>query len=100
MKRILIVISAALFGMSLGATAMASEAICAAQQAATPDLVQARDNGTAIEEVIEAVHAGASSPESAATLSESVEMIYADPSMDASTASQFVYDHCMASLAG
>lgn len=100
MKRILIATSAALIGMSLGASAMASDAICTAQQAATPDLVQARDDGAPIEEVIAAVEAGASSPESAATLSSSVEAIYADPSMDTNTASQFVYDRCMEGLAG
>ncbi|RFA24672.1 hypothetical protein CAI21_20900 [Alkalilimnicola ehrlichii] len=82
----------------VGGTAVASEQICTAQRAAAADLVEARDNATSVDEVIAEVRAAASTDASAEVLSESVHVLYNDPSMDAAAAAELIYDRCIGAL--
>lgn len=74
------------------------QTLCEAQKAAAPDLVGARDNDTAIEEVYSAIDENASSEASANVLKESVGQIYADKSMDVEAATRLIGENCEAKL--
>lgn len=97
MNKKLFAASVLVAGMGLSSAAMANP-VCEAQKAAAPDLVGARDNDTAIEEVYSAIDENASSEASANVLKESVAQIYADKSIDLDAASQLIVSNCEAKL--
>jgi len=97
MNKKLLLASVVFAGMSLATVAQANP-VCEAQKAAAPDLVGARDNDTAIEEVYSAIDENASSEASANVLKESVGQIYADKSMDVEAATRLIGENCEAKL--
>lgn len=97
MNKKLLIASVVFAGMGLSGVAQANP-VCEAQKAAAPDLVDARDNDAAIEEVYSAIDENASSEDSANVLKESVEQIYADKSLDVEAATKLIGDNCEARL--
>ena len=97
MNKKLFAASVLVTGMGLSSVVMANP-MCEAQKAAAPDLVDARDNNTAIEEVYSAIDQNASSEASANVLKESVAQIYADESLDTEAASRLILSNCESSL--
>ncbi|MGM0569228.1 hypothetical protein [Marinobacter sp.] len=97
MNKKLLLASVAFAGMGLSALAQAGP-VCEAQKAAAPDLVEARDTDTAIEEVYSAIDENASSEASANVLKDSVAQIYADKSLDVDAATRLIGDNCEAKL--
>lgn len=84
-------------GMGVSSVAFANP-VCEAQKAAAPDLVEARDNNTDIDEVFSAIDTNASSEASATVLKESVSAIYQDESITAETAAEMIHQHCISKL--
>lgn len=97
MNKKLFAVSVLVAGMGLSSAAMANP-VCEAQKAAAPDLVGARDNDTAIEEVYSAIDENASSEASADVLKQSVAQIYADKTIDLEAASKLIVSNCEAKL--
>ena len=97
MNKKLFAVSVLVAGMGLSSAAMANP-VCEAQKAAAPDLVGARDNDTAIEEVYPAIDENASSEASADVLKQSVAQIYADKTIDLEAASKLIVSNCEAKL--
>lgn len=84
-------------GMGLSSAAFANP-VCDAQKAAAPDLVDARDSNTDIQEVFSAIETNASSEASANVLKDSVTAIYEDESMSVETAAEMIHQRCMSEL--
>lgn len=97
MNKKLMVASVMIAGISMSAMVMANP-VCEAQKAAAPDLVGARDDNTAIEEVYSAIDENASSEASAEVLKASVAEIYADESIDQEAASRLIASNCESKL--
>ena len=95
MKRTTIGLAAiALTVGTAGASADNAEAICAAQEAAAPELVEARDDGVSLDEVIGEIQANASHDASANVLSASTEALYQDESMGTDEAATMIRERC------
>lgn len=100
MKKLIIALGVTALGVAVSNTVAAASPVCDAQRKAVPNIVQARDKGTPVEDVITAVREGASNQESADVLSESVLAIYADATMDTEAAGEMVEKRCMAAMGG
>lgn len=95
MKRTTLGLIALAFGFSTAvAGADNAETICAAQEAAAPELVDARSEGVPLDEVIGEIQASASHDASANVLSKSTEALYEDESMDADEAAEMIRERC------
>ncbi len=97
MNKKLLLASVIFAGMGLSSMAQANP-VCEAQKAAAPDLLEARDNDTAIEEVYSAIEEDASSEASASVLKESVAQIFADKALDLDAATKLIGANCEAKL--
>lgn len=84
-------------GLGLSSAAFANP-VCDAQKAAAPDLVDARDNATDIQEVFSSIDENASSEASASVLKKSVTAIYEDESMTVETAAEMIHQRCIGEL--
>lgn len=74
------------------------EAICSAQEDAAPELVDARDEGVSLDEVIGEIQANASHDASANVLSKSTEALFEDDSMGTDEAASMIRERCESAL--
>ena len=94
MKRTTLGLAAIAFGFSAAASADNTDSICAAQEAAAPELIDARDDGVPLDEVIGEIQANASHDASANVLSESTEALYEDNSLGTEEAASMIRERC------
>lgn len=85
-------------GISASQFTFADSAVCERQKAAAPDLVEARDDGVALEEVEAAIDSNASSEASARVLKESLARIYESPDMSGKAAADLIHQRCVDAL--